>query len=645
MRHYFYFIIIVFFFTLPLSAQFRLNVQGDAQVAGRLELWPTAQDTTSLVIGKSAAKVADFSAERNNIFIGNAAGVINSTGYSNTFLGGMTGFSNETGFYNTFVGHTAGYSTVGGMRNTFVGSLAGYGNVAGASNAFFGFSAGRFTDSGGFNTFLGAFAGNLNASGNHNTFVGLSTGSKNTSGSFNTFLGADAGRSNKTGHSSVAVGRDALRENIDRSRLVAVGDSTLYHNGAGASIDYHATGNTAIGSKAGFSNTTGWENTFLGVFAGTANETGIYNTFSGAYAGYANQDGIYNTFYGRGAGFSNTTGDYNTFLGVNAGGNNSGGIANTFLGRGAGGINTDGAFITSVGHLATMSGNNLDHATVLGTGAVTNADEKTVIGRNTTGVVIGGYANWSNLSDGRFKEAIEENVPGLPFIRRLRPVTYWVNIEKLQRHITAQMPDTIAARYLPDEATSNKAKQEIRTGFVAQEVEAAAKRIGYEFDGVNAPKNPTDNYSIAYGQFVPSLVKATQEQQEEIETLRKEKEALQARMDELESLVHQLLNQNQHRDAINSQVIELKRDAQLYQNRPNPFGEATTIAYYIPEGINSAQLRITAPDGKVLRMVDIPGRGAGQVMLRAKDMTSGVYAYSLIIDGRILDTHQLVMQP
>jgi hypothetical protein len=131
-------------------------------------------------------------------------------------------------------------------------------------------------------------------------------------------------------------------------------------------------------------------------------------------------------------------------------------------------------------------------------------------------MVIGGYAGWSNLSDGRFKEDIRENVPGLSFINELRPVTYWIDSDKLQRHITSQMPDSLARRFLPTPDQRANDENFIHTGFIAQEVEALAKRIGYNFDGVNTPKNPTDNYSIAYSQFVPSLVKAIQEQQLEI---------------------------------------------------------------------------------------------------------------------------------
>lgn len=49
------------------------------------------------------------------------------------------------------------------------------------------------------------------------------------------------------------------------------------------------------------------------------------------------------------------------------------------------------------------------------------------------------------------------------------------------------------------------------TGFIAQEVEQTAKKINYDFSGVDAPKNNSDLYGLRYGEFVLPLVKAVQE--------------------------------------------------------------------------------------------------------------------------------------
>ena len=59
-----------------------------------------------------------------------------------------------------------------------------------------------------------------------------------------------------------------------------------------------------------------------------------------------------------------------------------------------------------------------------------------------------------------------------------------------------------------------------QSGFIAQEVEKAAKESGYDFNGVHKPANENDNYSIGYSLFVVPLVKAVQEQQQIIDSLK-----------------------------------------------------------------------------------------------------------------------------
>jgi len=68
----------------------------------------------------------------------------------------------------------------------------------------------------------------------------------------------------------------------------------------------------------------------------------------------------------------------------------------------------------------------------------------------------------------------------------------------------------------------------IQTGFIAQEVEQAAKETGYDFSGIDKPKNEKDFYGLRYADFVVPLVKAIQEQQTIIEQLRKQVEAVKA---------------------------------------------------------------------------------------------------------------------
>jgi hypothetical protein len=111
------------------------------------------------------------------------------------------------------------------------------------------------------------------------------------------------------------------------------------------------------------------------------------------------------------------------------------------------------------------------------------------------------------LSDARFKTRVKEDVPGLAFISKLRPVTYYWDEQKL-RHFNGAEPEVAAA----------KAKR--YTGFIAQEVEAAATQTDFDFSGIVTPDNEKTAYQLSYSEFVVPLVKAVQEQQKQIEELR-----------------------------------------------------------------------------------------------------------------------------
>lgn len=393
-------------------------------------------------------------------------------------------------------------------------------------NVSLGYQSLRSTTTGSNNTAFGAGALYSNTTGYGNTANGDGALYSNTGGFLNTAIGRYALFFNTTGCYNTANGTAALYSNIDGVYNTANGNGALYSNTSGNS-------NTANGFQTLYSSTYTVDNTANGFWALYSNTTGNWNTAIGSKSLLYNTEGRDNTANGFWALTNNTTGSYNTAGGSNSLFYNTTGTYNTAIGSFAMQTNTDGNWNTCIGEYTNTSTTSLQGASSLGASSITNADNKIVIGANVAGIVIGGYANWANLSDGRFKEDIKENVPGLAFISKLRPVTYWINTFKLQHHITAQMPDSIAQHYLLTDEEQAKDREYTHTGFVAQEVEATAKAIGYAFDGVNAPKNPTDNYSIAYSQFVPSLVKAVQEQQEMIEKQ-------QLKIEELEKAIKNL---------------------------------------------------------------------------------------------------------
>jgi hypothetical protein len=138
---------------------------------------------------------------------------------------------------------------------------------------------------------------------------------------------------------------------------------------------------------------------------------------------------------------------------------------------------------------------------------------------------IGGYVGWTNLSDGRFKQNIQQDVKGLDFILQLKPVTYSLNLPALNQFLYAKEEST---------PINNSAKSSFRySGFIAQEVDAAAQAVGYDFSGIDKPKNSNDYYGLRYGDFVVPLVKAVQEQQKMIETLQQQNTALKKELEKI----------------------------------------------------------------------------------------------------------------
>jgi trimeric autotransporter adhesin len=135
---------------------------------------------------------------------------------------------------------------------------------------------------------------------------------------------------------NTAGGTGALVSNTTGGFNTADGFNALVHNTAGIE-------NTASGAFALFSNTTGAFNTASGVDALFSNTTGAFNTASGVYALFSNTTGAFNTANGFEALFSNTTGGSNIAIGFNALVFNSIGSNNIAIGQGAGGLLTSGS--------------------------------------------------------------------------------------------------------------------------------------------------------------------------------------------------------------------------------------------------------------------------------------------------------------
>lgn len=244
----------------------------------------------------------------------------------------------------------------------------------------------------------------------------------------------------------------------------------------------------------------------------------------------------------------------------------------------------------------------------------------------------------SDVSDRKFKKNIEE-FEALDQVMRLRPKTYEMKREEFKRMNLAS-----GRRY----------------GFIAQELQEIFPDLVKEQldatpfpDGDSLNVEPVEYLGVEYIPMIPILTRAMQEQQVQIEdqedrmvklerdnqTLQRENRELKERLDQLEILVQQISQQTS--GSGNSSTATLT-DARLEQNQPNPFGDSTVIPHFIPDGVKTATLEVADAQGRVLRSIVIPVRGTGKTILETELLSGGMYFYSLILDGKVVDTRKMI---
>ena len=452
---------------------------------------------------------------------------------------------------------------------------------------------------------------------------------------------------NTNGIGNSAFGYQALKSNVSGELNTAIGQLVLTANTTGDI-------NTGIGAYSLINNTEGFFNTAIGSFALFSNTTGGFNTATGDFSLFGNTTGSANIASGGSFTLtSNTEGSDNIATGVFALGLNTTGNANIAYGSHSLEANVTGNNNTAVGYGTNVTSDNLTNATAIGNGALVDASNKVRIG-NTDVTSIGGEVGWTSFSDERIKDNVNENVPGLVFIKALRPVTYHFNVAKenallgvklnsandisLPQLKGIKMPGgkdlTMPSLTMPGikniEANENHEIEKIQfTGFLAQDVDRAAQSIGYDFSGVDKSGKIM---GLRYSDFVVPIVKSVQELSKMIDEKDAKMDELQRQIDELKAMINRSNKTN----------ITLN-DISLEQNKPNPFSKTTTIDYTLPQKFTNAQISIIDKNGKTLKQVSISGTGKGTLNLDAATISSGTYNYSLIVDGRVISSKQMLL--
>jgi hypothetical protein len=168
-------------------------------------------------------------------------------------------------------------------------------------------------------------------------------------------------------------------------------------------------------------------------------------------------------------------------------------------------------------------------------------------------------------------------------------------------------------------------KDKNHLGLLAQDVEKIFPEIVYANDsGVKG---------IAYVELIPVIIEALKEQANEIDALKKELSELKNTKTEKSATI-----------GSNSTIETLVTDLpKLAQNVPNPFSESTRIDIYLPTTVSQAMFYVYNLQGAQVKALAINQRGNTNVIIEGYTLDAGMYLYTLIADGKEVDTKKMIL--
>jgi hypothetical protein len=218
--------------------------------------------------------------------------------------------------------------------------------------------------------------------------------------------------------------------------------------------------------------------------------------------------------------------------------------------------------------------------------------------------------------------------PGNPLDPGLEPID--PNIRT--RFLGQRLMQVTSRTYNSKKDTEVNAAANIQYGFAADELEKVfpelVKTINQPvFDKSGKLTNTIAVKAIDYDGMIPILVSTVQELNNKIEELEKALETADSKAD-------RGLPTNS-----NSGI----KGVFLNQNVPNPFSDRTTIRYQLPEGTSKASLIIFDMNGGIKKEFALT-ENKSEITVTASQIGKGLFIYSLVQNGQILETKKMIIQ-
>jgi len=256
------------------------------------------------------------------------------------------------------------------------------------------------------------------------------------------------------------------------------------------------------------------------------------------------------------------------------------------------------------------------------------------------------YYNYlARYSDQRLKKNISTITNAFDKISQLNAVEYYYK-SKQELISDGVIPPEIINTTLPDTSVidsttiigiNNTINSRKQYGFIAQELQQVYPELVFEKeDGL---------LSIDYVSFIAIIVETIKEQNDKINNLelqlnnccKSSTNEQQLKMDK-NNTSGQQFNEN-----IISVDLAKAEQIILYQNEPNPFNGSTVIRYFIPENMQiEAYMVFYDSYGNEIKKVIIKETGAGKIEANAQNIAAGIYSYSLVVNGKVVDTKKMM---
>jgi hypothetical protein len=138
--------------------------------------------------------------------------------------------------------------------------------------------------------------------------------------------------------------------------------------------------------------------------------------------------------------------------------------------------------------------------------------------------------------------------------------------------------------------------------------------------------DPQGAVCINYQALIPVLIEGFKEQQHTIESL-------QNQIAELKS---------EYRGTFGIGEQELSSNV-LYQNVPNPTNSSTSIDCYLDSHVSKAVIAVYDLNGLQLKEYPVYHKGKNTITIEANEFKPGIYMYSLLVEGKLIDTKRMVV--